>query len=105
MIRQQHEKTIEKAFSYEIERDGHGALWLLQTDKSGRVVYHRIYLFTEGWFCSINDLIRALCEIRAWVDDIEERKRFANRLILSCKSVSWNIYYLVKEAIEDKTFL
>jgi len=105
MTTQQHEKTIEKTFSYEIERDGYGALWLLQTDKTGRVIYHKVYLFTEGWFCSINDLVRALCILKGWVDDVEERKRLANRLILGCKGVSWNIYYLVKEAIEDKTFL
>jgi hypothetical protein len=99
---QQHEKIIEEA--YEIERDGNGVLWLVQTDSTGRVVYHKVRLFQEGWLCSVNDLIFALCELKKWVKNTEERKHLANRLILSCKSVSFDIYYLVKQALEDKSF-
>jgi len=104
MTRQQHEKTIEEPFAYEIERDIHGTLWLLQTDPTDRVVYHKVRLFQEGWFCSVNDLIVALCEIKKWVKNIEERKHLAMRVILGCKPVALNMYYLVKEAIEDKIF-
>ena len=101
MTIQQHEKTIEKAFGYEIERDIDGTLWLLRTDPTGRIVYHRVRLFEEGESCSINDLIRALCELKKWVDNVQERNTLAMRLILSCESVLSDI----RRALKDKAFL
>lgn len=102
MIRQQHEKVIKESFGYEIERDIHGTLWLLQTDPTGRVVYHKVRLFQEGWGCGINNLINALCTLKAYVKNLEERKHLAIRILTACEDVSWNIYWLIQESIENK---